>query len=130
VTHRFAVGSITKTLVATVVLQLVDEDVLSLDSVEKWLPGLIEAGRDITVEDLLSHRSGILDVVGTGELTWGTDLTDAKLDDLLDHPLTDPPGTTTSYSNPNFIVLGKIVEAATSHPLADELQRRVFDRPG
>jgi D-alanyl-D-alanine carboxypeptidase len=57
---RFRVGSITKTFVATVVLQLVGEHVLRLsDPVERWLPGLVPNGAHITVENLLSHTSGL-----------------------------------------------------------------------
>lgn len=132
-TDRFPIGDITKTLVTTVVLQLVDEGTLTLDdTVEKWKPGLLASGTKTTIEDLLSHRTGIFDVTdAAGEnFDVGVDLTDEKLRELLDHPLTDPPGTKTRYSNPNFWVVGKIVEAATGHPLTSELERRVFTPAG
>ena len=55
---RFRVGSITKTLVATVALQLVGERKLSLaDTVERWLPGVVPNGKRITVRRLLNHTS-------------------------------------------------------------------------
>jgi D-alanyl-D-alanine carboxypeptidase len=61
---RFRVGSVTKTFVATIVLQLVHEGKLSLDdSVEKWLPGVVPNGSAIAVRQLLSHRSGLFDYV-------------------------------------------------------------------
>ena len=131
-TDRFAIGSNTKTMVAVVVLQLVEEGRLSLDdTVEQWKPGLVEAGDRITVEDLLSHRSGLFDTINhRGSPGWDVDLTDAHLRALLDHRLTDPPGTTSRYSNSNYWVLGKIIEAATSRPLGRELQQRVFDPAG
>ena len=61
---RFRVGSITKTFVATVVLQLEAEGRLSLDdTVEQWLPGVVRGnghdGRRITLRQLLNHTSGI-----------------------------------------------------------------------
>ena len=53
-------GSNTKTMVATVILQLVAEHRLALtDPVAKWLPGLVPNGRAITVRMLLNHTSGL-----------------------------------------------------------------------
>lgn len=130
---RFPIGSVTKPMVATVVLQLVDERVLGLDdTVERWVPGLLASGARTTVEDLLSHRSGIDDVVAATHPPFdiATDLTDDRLRELLDHPLTDPPGTVTRYSNPNYWILGRIIEAATGHSVARELERRIFDSAG
>jgi D-alanyl-D-alanine carboxypeptidase len=63
---RFRVGSITKTFVATVVLQLVQEGRLRLDdSVERWLPGLVPNGRRMSVAMLLNHTSGIFNYTPT-----------------------------------------------------------------
>src|SRR4051794_17600754 len=57
---RFRVGSITKTFVATVVLQLVAERKLALeDTVARWLPGVVPGGERITVRQLLNHTSGL-----------------------------------------------------------------------
>src|SRR5215469_14142781 len=57
---RVRVGSVTKTFVATVVLQLAAEHRLSLgDTVARWLPGLVPGGTGITVKELLQHTSGI-----------------------------------------------------------------------
>jgi CubicO group peptidase (beta-lactamase class C family) len=59
---RFRVGSVTKSFVATVVLQLVGEGRLSLDdTLERWLPGLVPNGEQITVRQLLNHTSGLYD---------------------------------------------------------------------
>lgn len=57
---RFRVGSVTKSFVATLVLQLVGEGRLSLDdNLERWLPGLVPKGEQITVRELLNHTSGL-----------------------------------------------------------------------
>ena len=61
---RYRVGSITKTFVSTVLLQLEAEGRLSLDDkVDKWLPGLVRGnghdGREVTLRQLLNHTSGI-----------------------------------------------------------------------
>ena len=58
--ERFRIGSVTKTFVATLVLRLAEDGRLRLDdSVERWLPGLIPGGQEITVRQLLSHTSGL-----------------------------------------------------------------------
>ena len=62
VTDRFRVGSITKSFIATVVLQLAGEGKLSLDdTVDHWLPGAVPNGKTITLRQLLGHRSGLYD---------------------------------------------------------------------
>jgi D-alanyl-D-alanine carboxypeptidase len=131
---RFRVGSITKTFVATVVLQLVGEEKLGLsDTVERWLPGVVPNGRNVTVRQLLNHTSGLFDYGGDGK--W---LAAAFRDPMRDwtpreivavataHKPHFAPGAGWSYSNTNYYVLGLIVEAATGNPLASELRRRIF----
>ena len=69
---RLQIGSITKAMVATLVMQLVESGQIGLeDTVESRLPGLVPAGDRITVDMLLSHRSG---------LPNSTDLEDPPLD--------------------------------------------------
>lgn len=128
---RFGVGSITKTMVAAVILQLEEEGTLELDdTVEEWLPGMLAFGAKVTIEDLLDHRSGIWDVVEHTDVDVGIDLTDRRLRQLLDHPPTGPPDETTRYTNPGYWLLGKIIEKATGHPLTTELHDRVFAPAG
>ena len=58
--QRFRVGSVTKTFTATIVLQLVAEGRLRLsDALERHLPGIVPAGKKITIRQLLNHRSGL-----------------------------------------------------------------------
>src|SRR5439155_22826910 len=69
-TDRFRVGSITKTFVATVVLQLVGEGKLALsDTVESRLPGVLPHGTSITVRQLLNMTSGLFDYLNDGDTT-------------------------------------------------------------
>jgi hypothetical protein len=57
---HFRAGSLTKSLVATVVLQLVAEGRLSLqDSLQRWLPGILPYGEQVTIRQLLNHTSGV-----------------------------------------------------------------------
>ena len=63
-------GSLTKSLVATVVLQLVAEGRLSLsDTLERWLPVILPYGDRVTIHQLLNHTSGVPDYWATVERT-------------------------------------------------------------
>src|SRR5205085_2127855 len=60
VDDKVRIGSVAKTFVSVVVLQMVDEGKITLeDSMEKWLPGLVPNGADISIRMLLNHTSGI-----------------------------------------------------------------------
>lgn len=129
---RFRVGSITKTFVATVVLQLVGQGRLGLDErVARTLPGLLANGDTITVRQLLNHTSGLFDYTHDPPLLAGVVLnqifTPAELVAIAEkHPSVFPPGTAWAYSNTDYIVAGLLVEAVTGNPLGQELQARIF----
>jgi D-alanyl-D-alanine carboxypeptidase len=132
---RFRIGSLTKPYVAAVVMQLDEEGTLSLDdSVEKWVPGLLPNGEEITVRDLLGHRSGLSEYEEDPRVLkpylqgdYGYRWEPKELIRIsTEHPPTAPPGTDVVYSNTNYTVLGLIVEAATDETLAAELDQRVF----
>jgi len=135
---RFRIGSVTKTFVAVVVLQLVADGRVGLeDTVERWLPGLVPAGYEITVRQLLSHTSGLYDYVedprvfGVYAQEPGHAWAPRQLIGLaLEHPAQFAPGERYAYSSTNYLLLGLIVEAATGEPLADALEARVFEPLG
>jgi D-alanyl-D-alanine carboxypeptidase len=131
---RCRIGSVTKTFVATVALQLVGEGRLALgDTVERWLPGLVPNGNNITVRELLNHTSGLFDVTNDqgfiARVLWKRTeaWTPRKLVRIATahKPLFDP-GATWSYSNTGYMLLGLIVEAASGNPIETELDRRIF----
>jgi D-alanyl-D-alanine carboxypeptidase len=130
---RFRVGSVTKSFVATVALQLVAQGRLSLsDTVERWLPGLLPYGGSVTVRELLNHTSGVPDDAlapvtglyrGDRFRVWQP----RELVELIaDQPPEFPAGSQWSYSNTNYVLVGMIIERVTGHELGGELQRRIF----
>ncbi|UPK74556.1 beta-lactamase family protein [Nocardioidaceae bacterium SCSIO 66511] len=134
---RFRIGSITKTFLATVVLQLADEHRLRLDdSIEKWLPGTVPDGRAITIRQLLDHTSGLYDFQHTLTMPpspafldyrWRTWTADEQIHRALANPPTsDKPGSEFSYSNTGYLLLGQIVERATDSSYGDEIKRRII----
>ena len=135
---RFRIASVTKTFVATVVLQLVAEGKLGLDdSIEHWLPGLVPNGGQITLRQLLSHTSGLFNY--TDDPTWqGTELANPGrawlptelLPYAFSHGPLFAPGTNYAYSNTGYVLLGLVIEKVTAKPLGQVLRERIIDPLG
>ncbi|MFJ5228450.1 serine hydrolase domain-containing protein [Kitasatospora sp. NPDC088391] len=132
------IGSNTKAFTAVVVLQLVAEGKVGLDSsVDTYLPGLVRGdgfdGRTITVRQLLQHTSGLPEYVNTG-MVLDSPLRYYEPRELLDSALSQKahfaPGTRWEYNNTNYLVAGLIVQKVTGRPLGEEITRRVVDRIG
>ena len=137
---RFEIGSITKTFVATTVLQLVEEGKLNLeDTLTTLLPESITAdianSENITVRQLLQHTSGITDYVDVLFTRAAIDPTvflqewePEQLVDLIDdvEPFFEP-GESWRYSSTNFILAGLIVEAITGNNIAAEIRSRILE---
>ncbi|MBE7380037.1 MAG: serine hydrolase [Leptolyngbya sp. SIO1E4] len=144
VADRFQIGSITKPMVATVVLQLMQEGRLTLeDTLTDWLPTSITdnlANSDrINIRQLLNHTSGIADFANPLQQALFADnslglepRTNAEILTryVYEQPPFSPPGETHYYSNTNYLLLGEIIETATDSTLADLLQARIFEPLG
>ncbi|MFF9036504.1 serine hydrolase domain-containing protein [Streptomyces sp. NPDC014892] len=141
---HFRVGSITKTFVSTVLLQLEAEGRLSLDDkVEKWLPGMVRGkghdGRTVTLRQLLNHTSGIAEYTSDEQFVRDVFLAEGFLKNryrtwtprqlvgiAMKHEPTFAPGTDWSYSNTNYVLAGLVIEKATGNPYGDEIRARVI----
>ncbi|MFG1790083.1 serine hydrolase domain-containing protein [Nocardia sp. NPDC049149] len=130
------IASNTKTFVSTVLLQLVAEGLVDLDSpVEQYLPGLVRGpggdGNRITVRNLLQHSSGIPDYFSYLSLESLADLQRPRSADelirlALDQPAEFDPGTSTGYSNTGYLLAGKVIEQVTGRPVGLEVTRRIL----
>ncbi|MEQ4207700.1 serine hydrolase domain-containing protein [Actinopolymorpha sp. B9G3] len=131
---RYRIGSITKTMTAVVVLQLVAEGKIGLDDrVVRWMPGL---GLDerITVRHLLQHTSGFHTDTMLASPPWSYDRNRFhyfSYRDLVRIALTNPeprrtPGTHHEYSNTNYVLAGMLIEEVTARPVGVEFARRIF----
>jgi D-alanyl-D-alanine carboxypeptidase len=131
---RFRLGSITKTYTATLVLQVVEEGKLKLtDTLDQFLP-LVPNAKKITIEQILSHRSGIPNVKReqTGQEKVSTlPITNAEHLALIVKAQPDfEPDTRQSYSNSGYFVLGLILEKVTGKPYAKVLEEGIAARLG
>lgn len=137
---RFRIGSITKTFVATVVMQLVDEGRIDLDGpIAGQLPEAIPGEERITVRQVLNHTSGLYDYMkeeGMSTNRWRGDARFASyaprqlLATALRHDPYFPPGTRFRYSNTNYIVAGLLIEHVTGRPYGIEIADRILDPLG
>lgn len=126
----FQMGSITKPWTATLVMQLVEEGRLRLaDRVVDVLPGFTlrdpAAARRITVEQLLTHTSGI-DGDQFLELGRGADAVARFVEAARDFALVHPPGGLWSYCNAGFVVAGRIVEVLRGASFDAVLRERLI----
>jgi D-alanyl-D-alanine carboxypeptidase len=130
---RFRAGSITKTFVAVVALQLVRDGRLRLDdTVERWLPGLLPGGH-ITIRDLLGHTSGLSDYAADDRFLRRTVreprhgwMPRELVRTALRLGPAGRPGERFAYASTNYVVLGLVIERATGMPIRAELRRRIF----
>ncbi len=146
----FRIGSITKMFTATVIMQLVEDDVLTLDdTVAEWLPEVADQlpyGDEITIYQLLSHTSGLFNIVE--HESYYTDIfTEMVVNEdtgivTLDCVQRDPndtlaryvygndalfePGAQWYYSNTNYTLLGMIIEEAMTMPLTEAYHTNIY----
>ncbi|WP_243717215.1 serine hydrolase domain-containing protein [Actinomadura sp. KC345] len=143
---RQRAGSITKTFVATAILQQVEEGRVGLDTpVSRYLPGLVpgELGEQTTVRMLLNHTSGIGDYVVSAFPSLG-ELSPRSLDEHrfrdvppkqlvtwgLQAQRTGIPGERWSYSNTNYIIAGMLLEKVTGTEAEEYISRHVIAKAG
>lgn len=127
---QFRVASNTKTLTATLILQLAAEGKVDLaDPTEDWLPGVVPSGEAITVKMLLNQTSGLDDFIlhpdflpsllGLDQRRW----TPGELVALT--TVQSAPGEQWSYSNANYLAPGLVLDKATGQRLADLIEKRI-----
>ncbi|MFJ2865647.1 serine hydrolase domain-containing protein [Kitasatospora sp. NPDC087314] len=142
---HFRIGSITKTFIATLVLQLVAEGRIGLDApADDYLP---EFGLDrrITVRMLLQHTSGLFSftgevyedgtvvpggVPGVGKEWADNQFRTYRPEELVRLALSKParfePGADWNYSNTNYVLAGLLIAKATGRSCAEEMQRLIL----
>lgn len=134
----FRVGSLTKPITAVLVLSLVDEGRLRLDgTLGQYLPELYAntPASGVTLEQLLSHTSGLKDVPGNyTDPFWQTAARqtytpEAFAKTWIPPEISSPPGKY-RYNNNGFFLLGLIVERVTGASYAGALQQRVLAPAG
>ena len=149
---KFRIGSITKTFVASVMLMLVQEGIVNLDTtVREVLPGLVMNDTKITIRHLLQMRSGLTNFSSDEDFlkrfraqSWyvwspselisycsassiGHDSEKISVTGTGCYTEHDPrPGARFEYNNSNYIVLGMIVEKLTNDKIENQIYSRIL----
>lgn len=131
--QRIRIGSVTKTFVAVVALQLIGEGRLRLDdTVGARLPGVLPRADGATLRQLLDHTSGVPDDVPSAlrEVFHGNPLRVWTAEDLVAlaaaAPPRFPPGDGWAYSNTDYVLAALMIERATGRSLEREITERIM----
>ncbi|WP_052723708.1 serine hydrolase domain-containing protein [Paenibacillus wulumuqiensis] len=131
-TTPFVIGSTSKAITATAVMQLVDSNQIKLnDPVQRYLPWFRladeQASQQITIADLLHQTSGLTQYDGIAALTEGKGTIEQHVRSLQDVHTAAAPGSTFQYSNLNYNILGAVIEAASGQSYEDYIRTHVFE---
>jgi D-alanyl-D-alanine carboxypeptidase len=129
---RLGIGSISKSLTATLLVRLAEQGRLSLDDpLSRWLPPIAHVSPAITVRQLLNHTSGVFDVIDAPgyrdsiladvQARW----TPQRMLALLRPPLF-APGTGFRYTNTNYQLAGLVAEAVGGRPLHQQVRDQLL----
>src|SRR5690349_3447524 len=126
----FHIASISKNILAAVVLQLVDQGKLRLDDdVTKYVPEAATQGRHVTVRQLLNHTSGIYSFTSLPNAADNErlELTHEQVLGLIkDRPFDFEPGTRWRYDNSAFYLAGMVVERVTKQDYGTYVREHIF----
>ncbi len=127
----FRVGSVSKQFTSAAIFQLIEAGKLKLDDdINALLPELPNQGEKITLEQVLSHTSGLKDYVRSPKFaeTAGKPITRQQIFELFKNDgLAFPPGQGFAYSNTGYFLLGMIIEKVSGMSYEDYLAKHIFE---
>lgn len=131
---KYKIGSITKTFTAVMIMQLIEEKKLRMETkLHKFFPK-VEKSDSISIYDLLYQRSGIPDYINHDSLTIAEqnspDVKQAIYNKIENYALRFSPGSKYEYSNSNYYLLGGILEKITKKTYQENLLERIVNKIG
>ncbi len=127
----FSINSATKSFTGVAVMQLAEQGKIDLQApASRYLAGLPEAWQAITITQLLTHTSGLPDIIdpATSNLLPGG--ADAAWKAVQALPMESAPGQRFSYNQTNYVVLEKIITLLSGEPFLQFIQHKQFDAVG
>lgn len=130
VDHIFPMHSVSKLLVSTLIMQLIEHGQLELDApASRYLIDLPASWRGITIRQFLNHTSGVpeyFDNISAQTVFPAT--RQAMMSSLASKPLLFSPGTAIRYTQTNYVVLTALLEAHYGKPYPQIVQQRIFEK--
>lgn len=128
---KYRIASITKIFTSTMIFQLIEEGRIALNTpLERFFP-TIPNSKKITIQHMLSHKSGIHDFTQTeGNPEWIDKIqTVDQMTNIISNFTPDfLPGDKFLYSNSNYVLLGFIIEKIDKKPYSECLKKRIIDK--
>ena len=126
---QYRIGSLTKTFTSLLIMQLVAENKLSVqDTIGKYLPAYVH--KHITIQQLLTHTSGIPSYTNNGEKLLSVMQKEQSLKEIVSSLCSDPlefaSGSQFHYSNSGYTILARIIEIITGKDYGQVLNERIF----
>lgn len=130
----FQIGSVTKQFTSTVILKLQEQGKLSIkDKLTKYFPDYPN-GDSITIENLLTHTSGIFNYTNDAQFMSAKATSPADMNTMValfrDKPLNFSPGSKFEYSNSGYSLLGYIIEKASGKTYEQMVREMIFQPLG
>ena len=131
----FRIGSLTKQFTAAAIMLLQEQNKLSVkDNIHKYVPDFPTEGNKVTIENLLTHTSGIANYTDDDELFDYEIQVPTNIDKMLvrfsKHPMKYKTGEKWFYSNTGYALLGKIIEVASGQPYPEFIEEKIFKKLG
>ncbi len=125
----FALNSMTKAFVGVAVMQLVEQGKLDLAKpVGHYLPDLPEAWQTVTIRQLMTHNSGLPDVMDSNANLRSSKGWDESWALTLQAPLEFTADTQFRYTQTNYVLIGKIIDKLSGKPFTDFIREQQFNK--
>lgn len=128
----FSINSITKAFTGVAVMQLVEEGKLEVSAkISKYLPDLPVAWQNITVKQLLTHTSGLPDIINSRtENLISDEGAEASWELVKQQPLNFKANTEFRYNQTNYLLIGKIIDNVSGHNFIDYISQNQLHKVG
>lgn len=123
----YVIGSISKSFTAVMIFQSIEKGKLALSTtLNKYFPSIKNAEK-ITIDHLLSHRSGIHNFIDNNFQSWATEpKTGGEMLEIIEAGGSDfVPDSKAQYSNSNYVLLSYILETIYNQPFSEILQMNI-----
>lgn len=127
----FRIGSLTKQFTAASIMKLFEQNKIALsDPIDKYLPNFPTHGHTITIENLLTHTSGIGNFTNLEKVMMETTEKGLTVDQIIKYFENEPrefdPSREYKYSNPGYILLGAIIEKISGMTFQEFVKTEIF----